>query len=934
MRQRGKPLLTAAATLSLLVGGIWTLSLPSLATPAAASPLALTVTGDTDQGIGDSPDPDIVRVGSTLYLFTTGTTWGNQIGVAQSSDPPHSSWEDLHSAFPAVPYNESLAPWEEPETTTSPGVFNYDGKWIMYYDANDTAHNDLTCLSVATASSVTGPYTDSSTGPIECQTTLGGSLDPQPFVDPVTGDPSLIWKSNDGSSSAASQIWSQPIGSNGVSLTGSPTAIFTIHSATYPWQTTTDDPSMAYAGGSFYLFFSGGNYLSSYYPTGYVVCSGPSGGCDLNEANDPILSETGGAGGGMVFSDANGNWWLASQTWEPTTCTHYVSNGSCVRELFLSSISLPPVPSPEIATSSIPTAGVGVPYSFTLATSAGVAPFTWSITAGTLPNGLALHASTGTISGTATSEGTSPVTIEVTDADHQTASAQFEVIVGEGTMTTASANLPSTTFGAPVTYSASVTSTPTGDNPNSEGSVIFSVDGTALCTASLVGADATCTTTTTPVGADTVSATFSGDADFGTSVGTTSIVVTSGPYSPLTPVRICDTRAGNPSDLTGDAAQCNGNSIGAGGTRTINVAGEFGVPSDATATVFNVTAVDPSGSGQLIVFPAGATQPLASSLNYAAGEVVPNLVEVGIGTSGEVSISSLSRTDVVVDLEGYVAPTAAGGVGAGLYNALPSPARLCDTRVGNPSHLTGADTQCDGLRLSAAGTLPVQVATLNGIPTDATAAVLNVTVVNPAAAGFLTIYPEDASLPTTANVNYTAGQTTGNRVIVPLSSTGAKLGSIDVYSKAAADIVVDVSGYFSASGGGGSQFSAEPAPVRICDTRPANPSHLSGAAAQCLNRPIGAGQANVLSVNVTGLAGVPANAIAVVINLTAVSPTLNTDLTVYPGGNVPLTSDLNPAAGQVKGNLTVATISSSGTISIYNNSGSVNVVVDVLGWYS
>ena len=55
---------------------------------------------------------------------------------------------------------------------------------------------------------------------------------------------------------------------------------------------------------------------------------------------------------------------------------------------------------------------------------------------------------------------------------------------------------------------------------------------------------------------------------------------------------------------------------------------------------------------------------------------------------------------------------------------------------------------------------------------------------------------------------------------------------------------------------------------------------------------------------------------------------------MFPSLPRPFVSDLNPAPGDVKGNLTVATISSTGTISIYNNTGSVNVVVDVLGWYS
>ncbi len=236
------------------------------------------------------------------------------------------------------------ASWELNNTPTSPGVFQYDGKWIMFYDAEQRS-TGYYCITVATASTVTGPYVDTSSGPLVCQTSLGGSIDPQPFIDPATGDPYLLWKNNDGSSSVASSVWSEPIASDGVSLIGSPTSIFTIASATYAWQTTTDDPSMADSGGNYYLFFSGGNYLSSNYATGYVVCSGPSGPCDQNEPADPILSGPGGAGGGMVFTDASGNWWISYQTWAPPGCTNYGCGGE--RELFIAPMSLSSNASPS-----------------------------------------------------------------------------------------------------------------------------------------------------------------------------------------------------------------------------------------------------------------------------------------------------------------------------------------------------------------------------------------------------------------------------------------------------------------------------------------------------------------------------------------------------------------------------------------------------------
>ena len=416
------------------------------------------------------------------------------------------------------------------------------------------------------------------------------------------------------------------------------------------------------------------------------------------------------------------------------------------------------------------------------------------------------------------------------------------------------------------------------------------------------------------------------------------------PYSPLSPTRICDTRPGNPSGLSSNAAQCDGTAnagttLAAGGTLTIDVGGLFSVPADASAVVLNVTVVNPASVGYLTVYPTGQSRPVASNLNFDPHQAVPNLVEVGLGPSGQVSIYSSSATDVVVDLEGYAAPSSSLGAGAGLYNPLSSPARICDTRAGNPSGLSAGPAQCNGAgnagsTLAAGATLPVQVAGVGGVPgSGVSAVVLNVTAVGPAGVGYLTVYPAGGSRPTASNVNYVTNQVVPNRVVVPVSGSG----QIDLYTSTATDVLVDVSGWYSGAGGAGTSFVPESAPVRICDTRAGNPSGLSGPSAQCN----GAGDAGtpippstVLTITAAGYFGVPASAKAVVLNVTAVEPTALTYLTVYPSGSPPGVSDLNPYAGAVEPNLVVATLSNTGTIDIYNNSGTVDVVVDVLGWYS
>jgi hypothetical protein len=85
---------------------------------------------------------------------------------------------------------------------------------------------------------------------------------------------------------------------------------------------------------------------------------------------------------------------------------------------------------PSVTTTSLPTATKGQSYSQTLAATGGTAPYTWSIPTGTLPNGLALNASTGVISGTvANNASTKTFTVEVTDSDGVTASQSLTITV-------------------------------------------------------------------------------------------------------------------------------------------------------------------------------------------------------------------------------------------------------------------------------------------------------------------------------------------------------------------------------------------------------------------------------------------------------------------------------------------------------------------------
>ncbi|CAB4899689.1 unannotated protein [freshwater metagenome] len=79
-----------------------------------------------------------------------------------------------------------------------------------------------------------------------------------------------------------------------------------------------------------------------------------------------------------------------------------------------------------------------------------------------------------------------------------------------------------------------------------------------------------------------------------------------------------------------------------------------------------------------------------------------------------------------------------------------------------------------------------------GVPVDASAVELNVTVTNANGAGFVTVYPCGSPRPLSSNVNYGAGSTVANSVIAKIGVDG----KVCVFTQAGVDLIVDTSGYF------------------------------------------------------------------------------------------------------------------------------------------
>ena len=196
-----------------------------------------------------------------------------------------------------------------------------------------------------------------------------------------------------------------------------------------------------------------------------------------------------------------------------------------------------------------------------------------------------------------------------------------------------------------------------------------------------------------------------------------------------------------------------------------------------------------------------------------AGETVANLVTVPLSAGGGVTVSNFAGTTAVdVDVEGYYS-----AAGAGLYNPI-SPVRV-------------AGTAASGVAVGPNATSAVTVdGGTTGVPTSATAVVVNLTAAGGTSASYLSAYAAGATPATTSSLNFTAGETVANRDIVNVG-TG---GQIEVYNFAGnVNVDVDVDGYYGATG---STFVTLASPIRVAATS-SSPSSDTVSAAPAARSP-------------------------------------------------------------------------------------------------
>lgn len=240
------------------------------------------------------------------------------------------------------------------------------------------------------------------------------------------------------------------------------------------------------------------------------------------------------------------------------------------------------------------------------------------------------------------------------------------------------------------------------------------------------------------------------------------------------------------------------------------------------------------------------------------------------------------------------------------YNAL-HPQRLLDSRKGTGTPLRPF-TSGERRELTVTG--------VAGVPSAATAVVLSVTATRPVGPTAIRVFPTGSARPVNGAVYVPTGITRPNMVVATIGAGGRI--TIENYGSTS-DVIVDVFGYFGPNGDGLGTVS----PKRVLDTRNGTGGFTTAF-----------GPGMTRDIDVVSTTSVPATASAVIVNLTADDPTGSSYMTAFPTGSPrPYVSNMNWRTGDTVPVQAIVPLGDSGQISLFNYKETVQVMVDVVGYF-
>ena len=329
-------LATTLATVAGTVAAFGVLTAPTATTSAADLRPVGQSTGERfvagEPYAGQFPDPTVMRDGDR-YVASSTTVANLNLPVMSSSDlrtwvprPPmtdaasYSGWRLYNEAMPVKP---TWAATREVRgkvrlmSQWAPSLAKVGGRYLAAYSTAVRLSPRHSCIGIATSTSALGEYRDPSPRPLVCYPRADlGAIDPDIFVE--RGRAWLLWKNEGVRGTHPPRLMLRRLGPRGTSfLPGSrATVLATLDQG---WEgRVVENPSMVRFRGRYYLFYSGNDWVSARYATGYAVCATVTGPC-RKPTSRPLLASAGsvaGPGGADALVDRNGRLRLAYAAWD------------------------------------------------------------------------------------------------------------------------------------------------------------------------------------------------------------------------------------------------------------------------------------------------------------------------------------------------------------------------------------------------------------------------------------------------------------------------------------------------------------------------------------------------------------------------------------------------------------------------------------------
>jgi len=561
-------------------------------------------------------------------------------------------------------------------------------------------------------------------------------------------------------------------------------------------------------------------------------------------------------------------------------------------------VSAAPTP-PAIQTTSLPAGVVNTDYLATLAVSGSSAPFVWSLQSGALPNGLALNASNGVISGKPAAPGVSNFTVKVTDTQSQSDSKALSIQVTAGCQITLNPSSMSAAFqGATTLVQVQTSGSGCAWTPSPNGAFLSVSDVNATSFRVTVAANPSATARSGAISVQGATFTVSQD---GTALQSGLRFVA------LAPCRLVETR--QEYNFQGRVGPFGPPFLARGSTRTLPLtqSNVCTVPSNAKAVVLNVTPIPKITLDFMTLWATGDAQPNVWSARSPDGQIVANSAIVKTGPNASINVFTSDDADLVIDINGYFTDDA--NVPRLVFYPV-TPCRVIETRSDyrpqpgpfGPPQMAAQETR--RFRFPSSPHC--------NIPAGAAAYSVGITVVPPGPLAFLTAWPAGPARPVVSNINSFAGRVLANNVIIPASPDGA----IDVFTFDRSDFLMDIIGYFALDDGVNGMYYYPVAPCRALEA-----SLLENESSRSVSIPSG------------GCGSIPANAKAYAMTVTALPLGPMPFVTAYPTGQPrPNSSVLNAFEGQIVTNFTITPAGTNAAIDLFAFRRT-SLVVDVMGYF-